>query len=532
MMVYWCDNCLIPIIEKKVCPNCNNQMDKIAKDVRPVFFEEKVLVSLLLGTNIKNNSVWATRGNRYIIDGEKLRIDYSKVKDKECNLSDLRKEVNSKINNNQSLKRDIYIDRFIKHNQTWLNYIVDEAEDYINKVTEKYSTKNYLPIISFSGGKDSTVISNLVRETLEEQRIIHIFGDTTIEFSYTYEYLEEFKTENNLVPFFEEDTDENFMDLCEVFGPPSRLERWCCSIFKTSPIGRVISNFPSDKKALTFMGIRKYESNDRSDYNRTKKKSKISRQISSFPILNWKNHDVWLYILSKDILFNKAYRLGYRRVGCWLCPNNSNWSEFLTRFYMPEKYNKWRSFLLDFAQKAGKEDYKVYVDEGYWKARRGNKGVDTELKEVQSGDCKMLEEAKNYILDKEVDRDFKELMKPFGSIDESIDGDEFKWKIEWDIIKKNKNEKAEIEVRGMFGTEIIKVIPKNVKNIKTFYMRFECQIRKYENCIYCSACDNTCPQSAISTLNNKYKIDETKCIHCKKCIAYFYNGCLKFKALK
>ena len=199
---------------------------------------------------------------------------------------------------------------------------------------------------------------------------------------------------------------------------------------------------------------------------------------------------------------------------------------------MPDKYNKWRNLLLEFAKKAGKEDYKVYVDEGHWKARRGNKGIDTKLKDIKASDCKISEKAKSYVLKKEVKEEFKELMKPFGNISSQVDGKRFEWTVKGEIIISDNKEESEIEVKGKFGSKVLKVIPRNVKNITTFFKRFECQIRKYENCIYCSACDNTCPQLAIKTTKNKYEIDETKCDNCKKCVANFYNGCLKFDVLK
>jgi phosphoadenosine phosphosulfate reductase len=522
-MIFWCDNCLVPIIDNNRCPNCKNKIKEIAKDVRPVFLEEKILVSLLLEKDIVDKSVWATKRNMYIVNGQKYRLNYNKIKDKEWDLSNIRKKIKKR-----TLKSDRKIDNykreFIRNNSQRFNYIENEAEKYIMKVINEYRSDNYIPVISFSGGKDSTVISYLVRNALSEQKIIHLFGDTTLEFSHTYKYIEEFINNNSLTPVFEQASNENFMDLCSIFGPPSRLERWCCTIFKTNPIGQIIGTFPDNKKALTFMGIRKGESRGRSEYERTQKKSKISRQISSFPILNWKDSDVWLYILSKGVLFNKAYKLGFTRVGCWLCPNNSMWSEFLTRLYMPKKYNEWRNLLIKFAKKAGKPDYQVYVDEGYWKARRGDKGIDTQLKEVEAKECNINKNARSYILNRKIKEEFIELMKPFGKVNLQIDGRNFEWKV--------KSNKMKFKVIGVLNTKLIKVIPYQVKNISTFHKRFLCQLRKYENCICCSACENTCPSSAISTKNKKYTINDEKCINCKNCIANFYSGCLKFEALK
>ncbi len=44
----------------------------------------------------------------------------------------------------------------------------------------------------------------------------------------------------------------------------------------------------------------------------------------------------------------------YTRVGCWCCPNNSQWSQFLASIYMPEQFKRFNDILLDFAKKMGK----------------------------------------------------------------------------------------------------------------------------------------------------------------------------------
>ena len=54
--------------------------------------------------------------------------------------------------------------------------------------------EHYLPIVSFSGGKDSTVVS-IVRRAFNNQSIVHVFGDTTLELPDTLQYISDFKNE-------------------------------------------------------------------------------------------------------------------------------------------------------------------------------------------------------------------------------------------------------------------------------------------------------------------------------------------------
>ena len=78
-------------------------------------------------------------------------------------------------------------------------------------------------------------------------------------------------------------------------------------------------------------------------------------------LINWKDIDVWLYILSEDIDFNDAYRLGFPRVGCFCYPNGSLRNEILGKIYSPEQSNQWNDYLLSFAKKTGIDNPEKYL---------------------------------------------------------------------------------------------------------------------------------------------------------------------------
>ena len=70
--LYWCDNCRVPIIREvsdtspMICPSCGKTIRYLAKDLRPVFPEERLLLEVVKGTPLAfiNSSVWAS-GSRY-----------------------------------------------------------------------------------------------------------------------------------------------------------------------------------------------------------------------------------------------------------------------------------------------------------------------------------------------------------------------------------------------------------------------------------------------------------------------------------
>ena len=190
--IYWCDNCNIPIFEN-MCPSCGNQGRYIATDMRPVFPEENVLISLLLSKDPKKyqkDSVWFGSGV-YIINGEKIRLSITKIN--KLPINDI-KEIKENYENFTD-KIDYrffneHIKKFVDANIDRYNYITEEAVHFVQQYRDKYAIEDMM--VSFSGGKDSTVTSHIVNRALGTNKVLHIFGDTTLEFPYTLEYKKRF----------------------------------------------------------------------------------------------------------------------------------------------------------------------------------------------------------------------------------------------------------------------------------------------------------------------------------------------------
>ena len=220
---------------------------------------------------------------------------------------------------------------------------------------------------------------------------------------------------------------------------------------------------------------------------------KIKKQIVASPIINWLDFDIWLYILSNNLHFNDAYRMGFTRVGCLYCPNNSEWSENLSSIYFPKHFEKWKEFLYKFAKKINKQDYVEYIDSGNWKARHGGDGLDISdfNLDVDSLDCLNDVNSKFFLLRRKIDERLIEYLKPFGQISIKTVKDLYKVEI------KNKSLKMILGWRK--DDNILKVTLLTDKNAYLTFQRVQCQVRKYQACILCSACDSVCPNGAIST---------------------------------
>ena len=539
-MVYWCNTCNIPIIHvhdslRIPCPICENDAKYLGVDLRPVFPEERLLLELMLGRPLSHieDSVWAV-SSKYYINGKPTTISVKQIC--EADTGEIRRGLEKYAARNTYENFDVHISKFVEANAAHKKEIVQEACDFIRDAAEGYPEENL--VASFSGGKDSTVTADLAVRALSNPYLVHIFGDTTLEFPSTTEYVKRFREDHPLAIFkTARNTEQSFYDVAEEIGPPARMMRWCCSMFKTGPITRAFNGLYGNQSILTFQGVRKTESVARSKYNRIEESAesvKIQKQRVALPIFYWNDIDVWLYILSEGIDFNYAYRLGYERVGCWCCPNNNPRAEFLSKIYMPEEFAKWHSFLLDFARRIGKPDAEVYVDTGKWKARQGGNGLAAASSvKVEANRCTTEDNAMVFALVRPYSDELVNLFCPIGCyapglgrklLDEKVFVDPKSREPIFSVMPFSRSDyehSVKIRVLGDADPEAILRMAKY-------------QIIKYNACRQCLKCESLCRFGAISIVGNGYSIDESKCTHCKQCVTdkYLEGGCLMRKYLR
>ncbi len=540
--IMWCPECKVPIIRtvndpaKHVCQLCSSRTFHLSADLRPVFPEERLLLELLLGkepNGYLEKSVWAAN-SRYYIDGKSVAVDSPVFQRADTDLLAEKLERYASQNSYEYFNR--YIERFVKANIERLHYLKEEAFSFVRRAAEKFDEERI--VISFSGGKDSTATADVVVKALSNPSLVHIFGDTTLEFPSTIDYAKRFRKNHPQAIFEVAKNDEQvFYDVCEDIGPPARMMRWCCSMFKTGPITRIINGFYRNQQILTFYGIRKSESVSRSKYNRIEDDAesvKIQQQTVASPIFFWKDIDVWLYLLAEEVDFNDAYRLGYDRVGCWCCPNNNQRAQFLSRIYMPERSKHWRDFLIHFAEKIGKPDPEVYVDSGKWKARQGGNGLasagDVKLRFTN---CTAEDHAKIYRLVRPFDDELIGMFVPFGRV-----APELGKKLLKEIVVLDSRSNVPILSIQPFSQDgyeyAVKVKTMNVADHEELQRMAGYQIRKFNACRKCLKCESICRSGAISIVGDSYFIDPNKCVHCKMCMTakYLDGGCMMDKYLR
>ena len=188
--VFWCDDCNIPLYDE-ICPICGKQAHRIGSDLRPVFPEERLLLEIMLGEPFKyrNASVWNASGNLYYANGKK--VPFSVKQTKLLDAKKIREQLDELSPQNSYDFFNENINKFLVANRHRYDYITNEAMEYIRTMAEGVSLTEMF--VSFSGGKDSTVVSDLVLRALGTQQVLHLYGDTTLEFPESAKYVKRFK---------------------------------------------------------------------------------------------------------------------------------------------------------------------------------------------------------------------------------------------------------------------------------------------------------------------------------------------------
>lgn len=239
------------------------------------------------------------------------------------------------------LKDDIHVKPLIKGKIQGMSIesITTANENRINRLVsvarafaewELNDCKN--AVISFSGGKDSVVLSHI----LAPFNLRKVFIDTTIEFPETYLFIRELNNKGWAIDITK--ASRSFFTLLKEKGYPSYKNRWCCKTQKLYPFATYIKRKFGDEEIKVFSAERRWEALSRMDQPLRKKHKHIKNQDTIQPLLDWLTMDVWIYIWANKLPINQLYRY-YHRGGCWVCPFGLKYRIFLMQFAHPKLYN-------------------------------------------------------------------------------------------------------------------------------------------------------------------------------------------------
>ncbi len=218
-------------------------------------------------------------------------------------------------------------------------------------IEEIKSRLNDINIVSYSGGKDSSVVLDIVFEAIQGtgKKLLIITADTLMEIPYFQQYvdavrkqlsdhIESIGMDAEVVTVTPKPKDSFWVGVLGKGYPAAHMGfRWCTGKLKIDPITQFTKKAVSGHSFTVFVGVRAAESPLRARIY----KKKGYKPNHYAPILDWSSADVWEHLMSKPSPWSdhskliEVYRyssdecvygekegvcVGNARYGCWACP--------------------------------------------------------------------------------------------------------------------------------------------------------------------------------------------------------------------
>lgn len=420
--------------------------------------------------------------------------------------------------------RFVDVGRMVEKNAPLMESLVQETIQKIYNTFLTYKNRVDLFYLAFSGGKDSIVALDLVQRSLPHNGFKVLFGNTDMEFPTTLNLVRNVREfcEDSDIEFYEARADFPATESWMQFGPPARRVRWCCTVHKTAPVINKLCDIYGLNKlhAMMITGVRGDESAARSDYDELSLGKKLAGQYSFHPILDWSSAEVFLYIFMRDLFMNEAYKYGFSRVGCIMCPNSSEKHEYIKRRFFEEEVDKFCDIIVKTSKKdlSGK-NAQEFLEIGGWKTRLSGR----ELKFAEEERFK-FEEQRNSLVFRVIDlrQDWIEWYKTIGEMDNKDPEFLLEYAGVW--------RKCQLLTDGRITTFTIENDGRTKNAIEFIYL-FKCLLAKTQYCIQCKTCVAECPHRNI-TMDSETGIHVSdNCVRCHACLKIL-GGCLYYNSVK
>lgn len=417
--------------------------------------------------------------------------------------------------------RFVDIPAMVQKNHDLMKQLEQDTIKAIYNSYIKYKKKVDVFYVAFSGGKDSIATFDLVQRALPHNEFKVLFGDTGMEFPDTYktvDVIHDYCSDNN-IDFIVAKSDYEPEYTWKQFGPPATVDRWCCSVHKTSPQINTLREMMGkpDFTGMAFIGVRGSESLARNEYDFISLGEKHKGQYSCNPILEWNSAELYLYIYSRDLYLNEAYKKGNRRAGCLVCPRAAERNEYMARVCYQENFDKLMSYINDMYKDNFRSEKKLseFMANGGWKARKNGRDISIDMNYEEKAD-----KQQGYIAIKKPKTDWREWIKTIGVLQTTespflinFRGEDYQFDL--------KESENEIEVT--YSLELTKKAPLFIKLLKNVFRKTAC-------CIGCRECEADCPHGMLKMKNGVITVLDG-CHHCSQCHKV-EKGCLVYKSLE
>ena len=487
-----------------------------SKEPRPVYYKELDLLGFDKHWNYaKDDSkpyLWA-EANVYFYRGEKV----AQTRGGSLYTAPVIEIIKEPEPNGQPLKF-IDIDAMIVKNKEIIDALTNSAIKWVYNTYEKYKSKVDSFHVSFSGGKDSVVLLDIVTKALPKDAYVVVFGDTQMEFPDTYEVVKETESwcDEQEIVFLRAKSHLDVVDTWNKFGPPSNVLRWCCGVHKTAPqLTTLREHYKKDAlRDMAFVGVRGDESQRRSEYDFISCGKKHGMQCSGHPLLEWNSAELYLYIYANNLILNDCYKKGSSRAGCLICPMSNGKSEFVRNAIYPEETKKFIE-IISAAYGLSSESTRRNLEVGGWKQRKSGKM----LSNVTVNYFEQLVNDDIVLKIETPTTDWKEWMKTLGEL-KPLNGSKYEIKTAKDRFTFSISERE-----NGYSVHFDKII---AKQYPAFFKLFKHVFKKAASCVGCGECAADCCYGSLKMKQGSITIENCKqCLECHK----IKNGCLLYDSL-
>jgi 3'-phosphoadenosine 5'-phosphosulfate sulfotransferase (PAPS reductase)/FAD synthetase len=265
------------------------------------------------------------------------------------------------------------MDDLIEANHTHLKKIEEEAIALIRRTCRHPLA---IPVVTFSRGKDSTVLIHLCSLTNIKMRLWQV--DTGIDPPCNLEFSDEFLNRYHNVKVIRVGNGDLFWRALDRLGPPAVDFHWCRAILKNASPFRtynpqyydLLKYVPSflRPRVILIDGPRRREEAQRVILKRIEQVSdKYVRTMTVRPIIDFTDLDIWMYIHWRGLPINPVYsKERSQRMICIYCPGRSPQELRASRKAYPESWKRfekeleiWREYL-DFPEEWVTQDLWIH----------------------------------------------------------------------------------------------------------------------------------------------------------------------------
>ncbi len=326
---------------------------------KPIFEEEIIFFKEQTGINLPSGC-WRNGSKIYLDFTQEKPLYQFKVEDKRIRITKDNSKGYKQGKKIIELPKQIKLDELIDIHAPTLEEKFNHSVNCMVEMMLNYPTYYY--IVSHSGGKDSDLTYEVWKSALEivKERDIKLFNNlqwiinfanTSNDTADTYKKIKKLPKDKLKILNPKIGWRKWIVDIKNYFIP-SAMVRNCCSEYKE---GQITKAYDTDRETISVIGVRCSESSKRSEYemvmdhdwavNHFGSANMPKKWIKFAPIIDWKDEDVWMYLLLHNIEFNRQYRLGFNRCGCLICPYQSDYVDLITEKYYPLQWKWWEETL-------------------------------------------------------------------------------------------------------------------------------------------------------------------------------------------